>query len=224
MAGCFARLNKMNWRIIRKRTTRLWYYTYDTQITHLRPHRSSEYDYYFFRYNLWRVTRAAEETRADSGESVRPMEALGERRRAATRSGRFGAARLGFRLSSDSCLVAVAHGARPLLHILDYTDAKRFEVINGTQHDCGRVVNGPNAACILSVVVTSWCLFRITLSRVRRRRAPCCCRWYDVIECRCRCRCRCRWCRASVTVSSSSSFSLLFLSLPSSYTVRHASC
>jgi len=40
----------------------------------------------------------------------------GERRQ---RSGRFGAARLGFRLSSGSCLVAVAHGARPLSHILD---------------------------------------------------------------------------------------------------------
>lgn len=134
---------------------------------------------------------------------------------------RAGSALLGWAFVSVRVRVSLPlRTGRVRCYILDYTDAKSFEVINGAQHGCGRVVNGSNAACISSVVVTSWCSCRITLSHVCRRQVPCCRRWYDVIEC------RCRWCRACVTVSSSSSFSLLFLSPPSSlsYAVRHASC
>lgn len=73
------------------------------------------------------------------------------RRRAATRSGRFGAARLRFRLSSGSCLVAVRTGrvrCRVWFYGSTITDAKRFEVIiDGAQHGCGRVANSRNAAC-----------------------------------------------------------------------------
>lgn len=85
------------------------------------------------------------------GASVRPMKTRDVRRRAATRSGRFGAARLRFRLSSGSCLVAVRTGrvrCRVWFYGSTITDAKRFEVIiDGAQHGCGRVANSRNAAC-----------------------------------------------------------------------------
>lgn len=76
----------------------------------------------------------------------------GERRRV-----RAGSALLGWAFVSVRVRVSLPlRTGRVRCYILDYTDAKNFEVINGAQHGCGRVVNGPNAACISSVVVTSW--------------------------------------------------------------------
>lgn len=152
------------------------------------------------------------------------MKTRDERRRAATRSGRFGAARLRFRLSSGSCLVAVRTGrvrCRVWFYGSSITDVKRFEVIiDGAQHGCGRVANSRNAACTVrrklhrgARVVSC----HVVVARMWRR-APCCRRWYDVIEC--------RWCRASVTVIVPSSSFLCYSSLPwsLSYAVRRASC
>lgn len=70
---------------------------------------------------------------AASGDAFGPV-----RRRSAGGSSQFGF------VSRCRC----ARGASAVIHTFSGTDAERFEVIDGSQHGCGRVVNGRNAACV----------------------------------------------------------------------------